>query len=195
MLHTKVQRGTWKLDRTTGPCGELWFLCQEIARLPFDPLLDLEAEDPLGTSGTSGASASCPLPLREPGPGLGGGEGQVGPARGLAGLLLCPNPKQLFQSRGGLALPQPHHKTLLILPTTSGLSEWAKSSHACAGPQGDVCSPAGAPGHGAGAGLRAGPVGAQSLGSVGEQGCGRLEAAVGRGPPTRAVGESGWLRC
>lgn len=183
-----MQRGTWKLDRTTGPRGELWFLCQEIARLPFDPLLDLEAEDPLGTSGTSGTSASCPLPLREPGPGWGGAGKD---------LLLCPNPKQLFQSRGGLALPQPHHKTLLILPTTSGLSEWGKSSHsmACAGPQGDVCSPAGAPGHGAGAGLRAGPVGAQSLGTVGEQGCGRLEVAAGRGPPTRVAGELGWWRC
>lgn len=71
MLNTEVQRGTWK-RHDHGPRGWLWFLCQEIARLPFDSLLDLEAKDPLGTSGTSGTSASCPLPLREPGPGLGG---------------------------------------------------------------------------------------------------------------------------
>lgn len=51
--------------------------------------------------------------------------GQVDPVGGPTGLFLLLRPRYRFQSWGGLAPPQPPHKTLLIPPATSGLCEWA----------------------------------------------------------------------
>lgn len=95
-------RGTWKCYKPLGPWS-VQFLCQEITRLSFGLLLDLEAEQPLGASGTSGSHL---LPPREKGQGLSGPG--VGPGRPLPSprsLTSLPDPGRCGTSPASLLDP------------------------------------------------------------------------------------------
>lgn len=98
---------------------------QEMTRLPFDPLLHLEAEEPLGTSGTSG---SRHLPLRKPGPALAGARGGARRTSRSNRPLPAPKSQCHFQGKGGL--PSPLNP--LFLSAASGLSQ---------GPMSSLCTP------------------------------------------------------
>lgn len=94
---------------------------QEMTRLPFDPLLHLEAEEPLGASGTS---VSRHLPLRKPGPGLAGARGGAG--RTSRSNRPLPAPKYQCHFQGESGLPSPLDP--LFLSAASGLSQGPMSS-------------------------------------------------------------------
>lgn len=79
-----------------------------MTKLPFDLLVDLEAKEPLGESGTSVAHD---LPLRETGPGLIWARGGVREDKELqrealqASLFLLPNPNITSRVKAAWRLP------------------------------------------------------------------------------------------
>lgn len=102
MFRTKVGRGAWKCYKPPAPWS-VQFLCQEITRLSFGLLLDLEAEQPLGTSGTSGSHL---LPPREKGQGLSGlGVGPGRPLPSPRSLTSLPDPGRRGTSPASLLDP------------------------------------------------------------------------------------------
>lgn len=144
VLRTKVGRALGHFTNPQAP-RLVQFPCPEMTSLPFDPLLDLEAEAPQGPAGTS---VSHPLPLRETGPGLDGA--RMGPRRPSRSSRRPRASLKALMSLPGLgpgaspALPPGPGRPACRL----WLSEWAESAldAPSAGPWGDVSSPEGSPG-------------------------------------------------